>query len=93
MSEQAGSYVRKQSYRLQFHADRDGIAKVVEFFAADLTYAWELIKGDASHRDVDVWEDGRLVCQVSHDPSAVRLSRPAARAEPLDGFYRGGGCG
>lgn len=78
MPQQTHAYARKQSYRLQFHADRDGIAKVVEFFAADLTYAWELIKGDASHRDVDVWEDGRLVCQVSHGPPAVRMTRPGA---------------
>jgi hypothetical protein len=87
MSEHPGSLARKRSYRLQFRADCDGIAKLVEFFATDLTYAWELIKGDASHRDVDVWEDGKLIYEVSHGPLAVRMIRPVAHRSSLDGIY------
>lgn len=77
------SFTRKQSYRLQFHADRHGIAKIIEFYATDLTYAWRLIEEDAAHRDVDVWEDGRLICQVSHRPLTVRTRRPFAPLIPM----------
>lgn len=57
-----------KSYRLEFHPDRHGITRIVEFLAKDLVYAWELIEGDTSIREVDVWEDENFICRVRHAP-------------------------
>lgn len=66
-------------YRLEFFADENGDGMIVELLSTDLTEALRLIKQDRPRRVVDVWEDGALLCRVSHGPRGLNVTnRPVS---------------
>lgn len=60
-------------YCLDFVANNEGVAKVMEFYAANLDHALELIRGDHSRRVVDVYQDGSHVCKVWHSAKRIHI--------------------
>jgi hypothetical protein len=77
----ASSRKRLRTYRLEFHADAEGVGEVVEFYAASCAYAFKLIRKDARCRQVDVWENGVLVCAIRHGDKGIKIKR-STRQDP-----------
>ena len=73
---------RRHLYRLEFFADRHGDGQIVELLSRDLTDALELIEKDRSQRVVDIWEDGTLVCRVTHGPKGLNVANKPPPGNP-----------
>lgn len=72
----------RRLYRLDFHSNEHGVGKVVEFSCGGVSTALQLIREDCFRRSVDVWEDERLICHVSHGSKGIRVAErtcPKAR--------------
>lgn len=64
----------RRLYRLDYHGNEHGVGKVVEFSCGGVSTALQLIREDASQRSVDLWEEGRLLCHVSHGLTGICVS-------------------
>jgi hypothetical protein len=71
-----------QPYRLVFADDGIGVARRIEFDAANLTHALVFAHREAGPRAAELWHAGRLLCAITPPASGSRAGFIPERTRP-----------
>lgn len=78
-NESRTAYVRRfHTYRLKFVAEKEKLAKQIEFEAPNVFRALKLAHSEARKRPIELWLDGHKVCSLTELNNEVWLVAPSS---------------